>query len=231
MVPDPLATIARVIIAIEGIDGAGKQTLAEALETSLADDDRDVTSVAFPRYDVAPFGPAIGAALGAPTSVLRSSVEAMAVAYAADRWHFWTNLTKRPSWLITDRWCASNAAYGAARISISGGDAEAFIAWVESFEFGDLGLPQPDLTVLLATGADLASVGRSSRQSEDKYETNSELQALALRTYVQLAESSFGGQWLVLDPLDSDGRRVPAEQLVAELTGSDEFGHRATGIA
>jgi len=219
-----------VIIAIEGIDGAGKQTLATALASALADNDHVVTSVAFPRYDVAPFGPAIGAALGAHASVLRSSVEAMAVAYAADRWHFWTNLTEDPAWLLMDRWCASNAAYGAARISMSGGDASAFVAWVESFEFGDLELPKPDLTVLLATGADLASTGRATRQSEDKYETNSELQALALKTYVQLAESSFGGQWLVLDPLDSDGRRVPAEQLVAELTSSDEFGHRAAGI-
>jgi len=219
-----------VIIAIEGIDGAGKQTLAKALERSLVDNGHEVTTEAFPRYGVAPFGPAIGAALGAQASVLRSSVEAMAVAYAADRWHFWTNLPDRPTWLVTDRWCASNAAYGAARISMSGGDAQAFVAWIESFEFGDLGLPKPDLTVLLATGADLASVGRSTRQSEDKYETNSELQALALRTYLELAETGFGGEWLILDPLDGTGQRIPAEELVRQLAGSDEFADRSSRV-
>lgn len=220
-----------MIIAIEGIDGAGKQTLAELVVTTLGGAETPVTSVAFPRYDVEPFGPAIGSALAAESSVLRSSVEAMAVAYATDRWHFWTNFMAKGSTLVIDRWSASNAAYGAARIALGGGDPDPFVAWVEAFEFGDLALPKPDLTVLLATGSELASSGRSTRDNEDTYESNSDLQRLALDTYFRLAEANWGGGWLLLDPLDSDGVRKSATRLATELTGSDEFANGAKRIA
>lgn len=220
-----------MIIAIEGIDGAGKQTLAELVVATLDDDKTPVTSVAFPRYDVKPFGPAIGSALESESSVLRSSVEAMAVSYAADRWHFWTNFSAKDSILVIDRWSASNAAYGAARIALAGGDPDPFVAWIATFEFGDLDLPKPDLTVLLATDSAVAGSARGTRDREDSYETDTDLQSLALDAYFELAEAKWGGQWLLLDPLDGKGVRKTAAELAGELTSSDEFANSTSRIA
>lgn len=208
-----------MFIAVEGIDGAGKQTLVDALIAALeAPALPDVVSrVAFPRYDAGPFGTAIGAALRADESVLLASVEAMAVMYAADRWHWWTGLDEYYTVCIADRWCASNAAYGSARIRLDGGDSAAFVDWVETFEFGELTLPRPDLTVLLATAERVASDARKQRAPEDAYEATIGLQEHALDTYRGLARRRWGGPWLVLDPMNRAGARRAPDELAAEV--------------
>ena len=206
-----------MIIAVEGIDGAGKQTLVDEMATQTSDAGEIVARVAFPRYEAGPYGTAIGEALKADHSVLRSSVEAMAVMYAVDRWHWWETLDEVYSICLADRWCASNAAYGSARMRLEGLDPTRFIDWVADFEFGDLALPQPDLTVLLATGEQVASSARKSRAPEDAYEATAGLQDHALDTYLALAERSWGGRWLVLDPMDTSGARKPANDLAAEV--------------
>jgi len=49
--------------------------------------------------------------------------------------------------LLVDRYLASNAAYGAARLHQSG-DGE-FVSWVRELELERFGIPAPDLQLLL----------------------------------------------------------------------------------
>lgn len=207
-----------MIIAVEGIDGAGKQTLVESLIRHFDRENDIVTTVAFPRYTAAPYGTAIGEALKAETSVLRSSIEAMSVMYAVDRWHWWNTLDEVYTVCLADRWCASNAAYGSARMRLDDNDPTEFIDWVDDFEFGTLELPKPDLTLLLATGEQVAASARQSRAPEDAYEATAGLQDHALDTYLRLADRSWGGRWLILDPMTGDGERRTADDLASEVS-------------
>ncbi len=206
-----------MIIAVEGIDGAGKQTLVEALTRHFEAADEIVTTVAFPRYGAAPYGTAIGEALKADASVLRSSIEAMSVMYAVDRWHWWNTLDEVYTVCLADRWSASNAAYGSARMQLGKHEPNKFIDWIADFEFNTLQLPRPDLTLLLATREQVAASARQSRAPEDAYEATTGLQDSALDTYERLADRSWGGRWLVLDAMNAQGERRTTDDIAVEV--------------
>ena len=213
-----------MLIAVEGIDGAGKQTLVGALLDRLRDGGGACEHTAFPRYDATPFGPVVTAALHGDDPRLLASITGMSMTYAVDRWQWWhTDRTARRATdhVVIDRWCASNAAYGSARVASDGGDIDGTAAvefrdWVADLEFERLALPRPDVTVLLATDDALAGERRAGRTSTDAYEADGGLQARALAAYRSMADSGWGGQWIALDPLDAGGARRPADEL-AEL--------------
>ena len=214
--------VCAVLIAVEGIDGAGKQTLADALEEILVDRGRNVARMSFPRYGCTPFGTTIAAALEGHDQTLLDSVEALAFAFAADRWHYWSvdrvRLGHTASTVtIADRWCASNAAYGSARLGTSGADG--FADWIAELEFERFGLPRPALTVLLATGTGMAGEQRRNRDGNDgdAFEADGSLQGNALDGYRRLAQRRWGGEWIVVDPLDDGGQRRPPAELAAEV--------------
>ncbi|THJ74207.1 dTMP kinase, partial [Candidatus Frankia alpina] len=141
-----------MIIAIEGIDGAGKYTLTRGLVARLTDSGRSVATLAYPRYNAEPLGPAVRGLLGgdARLAPLAAAPRATAMMFALDR------AASRPELdalagandvVILDRYIASNAAYGAARLPAA--ERAGFPAWVADLELGSLSLLAPDLQVLL----------------------------------------------------------------------------------
>src|SRR6185369_14278004 len=103
-----------VIVAIEGIDGAGKRTLTEALLAALAQAGRKAGTLAFPRYAVAPLGPAVRAMLtGDPAlAPVAASARASALMFALDRANAGPELSAAATGdavVLVDRYVASNA--------------------------------------------------------------------------------------------------------------------------
>lgn len=186
-----------MIIAIEGIDGAGKNTLVSELRKEL---DIPVEVLAFPRYEDSIHAQLAQEALYGRMGDLTSSAYAMATLFALDRHgakqqleEAWTS----SNLLILDRYVASNAAYSAARL----GD-DAVMDWVFDLEFGRLGLPKPDLQIYLATEVGVAAQRASSREAQDasrekdQYEKDGGLQAATAAAYARLAEANWAGQWI-----------------------------------
>src|SRR5215213_3311236 len=120
---------ARVLIVIEGVDGAGKRTLTNGLRASFEAAHRSVATLAFPRYGHSVEADLAAEALHGAHGDLSESVYAMAVLF------------------ILDRYVASNAAYSAARLH-QGADGDV-VAWVGDLEYKRLHLPKPDWQVLL----------------------------------------------------------------------------------
>lgn len=155
-----------MLIAIEGVDGAGKRTLVEKLSGAFRAAGRSVATLAFPRYGQSVAADIAAEALHGEHGDLASSVYAMATLFALDRAgavHTIQGLCRGYDVVILDRYVASNAAYSAARLHENAAGKAA--AWVQRIEFARLGLPKPDWQVLLAVSAELAgerSRGRAS---------------------------------------------------------------------
>lgn len=203
-----------MIIAIEGIDGAGKNTLAQELRRQLGAAGLETRFMAFPQYDTSPAAQLADRALHGYMGDLLDSAHGMATLFALDRRSALEQLNRHRDslcrFLLLDRYVASNAAYTAARL---GDDAAA--DWVADLEFRILGLPKPSLQVLLDTPVYLAASRAKDREqanhdrTRDSYEMNADLQAATAEQYRRLAGANWGSPWVVAEP-DQDPRDIAA---------------------
>lgn len=188
-----------MIITIEGIDGAGKNTLVGAIRDHLGVEAVDV--LAFPRYEDSVHAQLAAEALHGRMGDLTDSAYAMATLFALDRHGAKEQLesyVNSDKLVLLDRYVASNAAYSAARL-----EDDSVMDWVHDLEFGRFGLPKPDLQVLLDTSPKTASQRAIQRaehdntRKRDRYERDAGLQQRTFDAYLRLAKSGWAGRWLV----------------------------------
>lgn len=209
-----------ILVTIEGLDGAGKRTLVDALIAELGE--VRVATLAFPRYGISVHADLAAEALSGRHGDLAASANAMAVLFALDRADAGAALREllaTHDLVILDRYVASNAAYGAARLHQ--GARDEFVAWIGELEFDRFGLPRPDVQLLLDVPVEVAGE-RARRRGEsdraralDAYERDSDLQKRTAAVYRELAELGWRGSWWVIGP-DDDVRTVAAR--LADLT-------------
>jgi dTMP kinase len=207
-----------VLIAIEGVDGAGKRTLTDGLRSVFESQQKSVVTVAFPRYKRSITADIASEALPGGHGARADSVYAVAVLFALDRADARdeiAQLTAANDVVILDRYVASNAAYSAARLH-QGADG-GVVAWVRDLEYDRLELPKPDWQVLLAVPVALAAERAEKRAREeadrakDAYERDDGLQQRTADVYSALAAADWCGPWAAV-PSDID-----AAALVAKL--------------
>ncbi|MFC9894026.1 dTMP kinase [Nocardia sp. NPDC127579] len=191
-----------VLIAVEGLDGAGKRTLIEAVATHLRASGLRVATLAFPRYERSVHADLAAEALRGRHGDLADSVNAMALLFALDRADAGPELTKLlldNDIVILDRYVASNAAYNAARLEQPADGP--VTRWVADLEFGRFELPVPDLQLLLNVDTELAAERARARgeldanRALDAYERDGGLQQRTLAVYRELAESNWHSPW------------------------------------
>lgn len=199
-----------MIVALEGIDGAGKNTLVAALRDALggARSGEDVPggfqavhTLSFPCYDTSIHAQLASSALHGDMGDLADSAHGMATLFALDRYgqrecleHY---SARADELLLLDRYVASNAAYTSAR---TGNVADR--AWVAELEFGRLGLPRPDLQVLVDASPDVARERAQRREAldasrtRDRYERDAALQDATFAAYEDMARTNWEGRWV-----------------------------------
>jgi dTMP kinase len=195
-----------VLIAIEGVDGAGKRTLTEGLGQAFEAAGRSVATLAFPRYGQSVAADVAAEALHGQHGDLASSVYAMAMLFALDRAGGAArirDLCRDHDVVILDRYVASNAAYSAARLHQQA-DGEV-VGWVHDIEYRRLHLPVPDWQVLLGVSTELADqrarhrAQQDASRERDAYERDAGLQQRTGAVYAGLAATGWGGRWRVVD--------------------------------
>lgn len=211
------------LLAIEGIDGAGKHTLAEALETALRAAGHTVAHIAFPRYGTR-HADLAAAALRGRLDPLADSAEAMALLFALDRADALDHLARLRATndvVIADRFVASNAAYTTARLGLDRfGDV---VSWIATMEHDELGIPRPDAYLLLATPPAVARTRADDRASRDvsreldAYERNTRLQHDTAAVYARMAAEHWQAPWWRSEPGEP---AVTAAAAVAEKLAS-----------
>lgn len=194
------------LVVVEGLDGAGKRTLTEKLTAALAELGASVGQLAFPRYGADVHADLVSDALHGRLGDLGDSVYGMATLFALDRHaaaaHIRDELAGHDVVLL-DRYVASNAAYGAARL---GQDARGeFVEWVRALEIDRFGLPVPDAHLLLRVTPELAAARSAHRErtetdrERDTWESDGGLQERCAAVYDQLAEDGWLCPWQVID--------------------------------
>jgi dTMP kinase len=208
-----------LLIAVEGVDGAGKRTLCDGLRAAFEGNHRSVAHLSFPRYTHSVAADLAAEALHGEHGDLASSVYAMGVLFALDRAGAREeigHLRAAYDVVLLDRYVASNAAYSAARLHQGAGGE--VVEWVRRLEYERLHMPAPDWQVLLDVPAQLAADRARHREAEDvgrprdAYERDDELQRRTGEVYSELAVGAFGGRWQIAAP-DVDAAALAATLL------------------
>ena len=137
---------------IEGLDGSGKQTQAGLLRASLIERGADLRSVSFPRYGSASSA-LVRMYLGGRFGSDPGDVNAYAASafYAVDRYasckEDWGAFYESGGTVLADRWTTSNAVHQCSKLPREEWDS--YLEWLYGFEYGLLGVPEPDLVVYL----------------------------------------------------------------------------------
>ncbi|WP_040811895.1 dTMP kinase [Nocardia concava] len=192
------------LVAVEGLDGAGKRTLTDAVVAGLTARGLRVATLAFPRYGVSVHADLAAEALRGGHGDTARSVNAMALLFALDRADARDELSKLLAdndIVLLDRYVASNAAYSAARMEQ---DARGeIVAWIEQLEFERFALPAPNVQILLDVPVDVAEERARLRgesdtaRALDSYEKDGGLQRRTGTVYRELAEINWHGPWWV----------------------------------
>jgi dTMP kinase len=191
------------LIVIEGIDGAGKRTLADALERAL---DGRVARMAFPRYGVDVHADLVRDGLHGRLGPFGDEVYGMAMLYSLDRHAAAPDIRAAldtHDFVLLDRYVASNAAFGAARLHQ---DARGeFVSWVRAIEIDRFAVPVPHAHLLLRVSPQVAAARSTHRatteagRGRDTWESDDALQSRVSAVYDGLATDDWLAPWHVID--------------------------------
>jgi dTMP kinase len=169
-----------LLVAVEGLDGAGKSTQVSLLASALS----AVDVVSFPRYETF-FGRHIRALLDGDGAVSAETVDprSMALWYALDRLQWARSFPSSDGVVLLNRYVLSNAVYQSARAS-----DPALLDWVLRLEFEELRLPRPDVTVVLDIPPSVSASRVAHRgEAADVYERSAALLGRVREGYLAAA--------------------------------------------
>jgi len=140
-----------VFIVIEGTDGSGKTTQFKMLVSALRRTGRKVSTLDFPQYGQMSAYFIEQYLNGHYGDSRQVSPYLASLFYALDRYSTKSQLVdwlKQGRVVIANRFTLSNAAHQGGKIK-SGSTRRKYWQWLFNFEFNILGLPRPDITILL----------------------------------------------------------------------------------
>jgi dTMP kinase len=211
------------LIAVEGIDGSGKQTQVRLLARALESRGHQVLSTGFPHYD-SWFGKMVGQFLNGDFGPLDSvDPHFTALLYAGDRFE-----GKRPivaklesgGVVLADRYVGSNLAHQSARTAPE--KRAEFRAWIEHLEYSIYELPKEDLVLYLRLPPHEAqtlvakkSARRYTDAAHDILESNIRHLQDAAAMYDLLAR---GSNWKTIECFDGAKQVIRSpEEISAEI--------------
>ena len=140
------------LIVLEGLDGSGKATQTKLLCEALRNEGLPCRHVSFPNYD-SDSSALVKMYLSGAFGMSPADVNPYAASsfYAVDRYASFQKDWKQDylggSVILADRYVTSNMIYQLSKVETE--EKDAFLRWVESYEYDKLELPRPDITVYL----------------------------------------------------------------------------------
>lgn len=159
------------LIVVEGAcDGIGKTTQFNKLKEHLQNDGKEVSNHHFPTYGTyygAPVEKYLQGEFGSPKELSPYFVNSL---YAVDRAVAWykelKELYDKGDIVLLDRYTTSSLIYQSALIE-NPDEKKRFLDYVTDFEFGKLGIKEPDSVIFLHSPFDLVTKLRQERKQND----------------------------------------------------------------
>ena len=217
-----------MFIVLEGLDGAGKSTQLNLLESYFTGKGKQVKAMHFPRFDAPVYGELIAKFLrGDFGEVENVDPQVIGLVYAGDRREAAPILKE---WLnqgfvvIVDRYVYSNVAYQCSKTK-SNEEKQQLRSWVIDMEYNHFGIPKPDINIFL--DVPLASIKKrldEDRKGDDRsylngqkdiHEASFDLQRRVRELYLEqtLLDSSFK----VVSCTDKDGNLEKPEAIFSKI--------------
>ena len=158
------------VIVLEGLDGCGKSTQLDLVLGYLKEKGVTCRSVSFPNYE-ALSGKLVQQYLtGEIPADGRNGAYAASAIYAADRYISymtdWKGFYESGGVVLAGRYTTSNAIYQLTKLPPE--EHEYFLNWLCDFEYGKLGLPEPDIVVYLDMPVEVSQILLSERYRGDE---------------------------------------------------------------
>ena len=212
------------LIVIEGIDGCGKQTLANLLVDFLREQGKKVLYLNFPNYE-SDSSSLVKMYLNGEFGTDPNAVNAYAAStfYAVDRYESYKNVWgkayhERGGLVLADRYTTSNAVHQGAKFQ--GAARQAFFRWLDDFEYEKMELPRPNIVLYMDVPAEIALENMRARQTAtgtapDIHETG----AYYLQQCIETAHdaAAFYG-WHTVSCTEG-GKMRPEQEIHAEILG------------
>lgn len=147
------------LIVFEGTDGSGKSTQFELLAKRFEAEQIGFQRLRFPQYEE-PSSALIRMYLGGAFGDDPEAVNAYAAStfYAVDRYAsyqcVWKDYYQGGGLVVSDRYTTSNAVHQGSKVPE--GERAEFFRWLYDLEYDRMGLPRPDLVVLLDMPVELS---------------------------------------------------------------------------
>ena len=160
------------LMVIDGLDGCGKSTQLTLLDEYLRTHSTAYKQISFPDYDQ-PSSALVKMYLGGELGGSATAVNAYAASsfYAVDRYasytRFWRKDYEDGTPIVAARYVTSNAIHQMTKLPKEEWDA--FLEWLEDYEYNKLGLPRPDAVVFLDMPIEV-----SQRLMEQRYDGDNE---------------------------------------------------------
>ena len=209
------------LIVIEGTDGSGKSTQFDLLTRRLEAEGLSFRRLRFPRYDQ-PSSALIRMYLGGDFGADPDAVNAYAAStfYAVDRYASFVQDWQRDylagGLFLSDRYTTSNAVHQGGKVPPQ--EREAFFRWLYDLEYDRMGLPKPDLVVLLDMPTDLSQ--RLLRHREADTHTSADIHeqdAAYLSRCRETAREAAGHYGWAVVSCARDGQLRPVEDIHQEV--------------
>ena len=208
------------LIVIDGLDGSGKNTQSKLLAAALEAEGKKVRLVSFPDYDSPACTPVkmyLSGEFGQDPDAVNSY--AASTFFAVDRFASfrldWKKDYDEGAIIIANRYTTANAIHQLTKLPQDQHDS--FLKWLYDFEFVKLGLPVPDLTLLLKVPVEKSLELIDVRgETKDIHENSEHLKKAALAAAT--CADSWG--WKTLSCTDDRGELLSIEEISKMVLGA-----------
>lgn len=210
------------LIVLEGTDGSGKSTQFSLLCDRMNREGRSFREIIFPQYQE-PSSALVKMYLNGEFGGHPSDVNPYAAStfYAVDRYasyqKAWGADYQAGALILSDRYTTSNAVHQTGKLPEE--EWESFLSWLFDFEYGKLGLPEPDVVLWLDMPTERAveMLRRREGETHTKGDIHEVDTAYLARCRSVAATAARLGSWRRIGCVDGDGKLRTQEEIHADI--------------
>lgn len=203
-------------IVIDGTDGSGKTVQANRLIERLRAEGRTSQLQDFPRYGKPSAWFVEKYLKGEYGSANDVGPKRASIFFALDRYDAAPQIREaldQGAVLVSNRYVSANKGHQMGKIEDPQTQVE-FLGWLNDLEYGLMGIPKPDLTLLLHVPAEIGYELSHRRDGEagDIHQKDIEHLRAAERAYLRLPQIDTVENWKVVECIE-DGKLLPIDAI------------------